>query len=185
MAGKWEQLRERLEVKEANARKQAKPTDATLDKFERDYELPLPGDYRTFVKVFGPGELAGVVRIYAPVGKKKPGDSSTFVDGFREGIDFLSDVFGDPKIIGRAVPFANTIFGDMIVWDPAKKTDEGSHEYEILLLSKERSKIVKLAPNFDTFINKRCLSSEFGKYLDDPEYRPDNTFVEFAALGPK
>jgi hypothetical protein len=184
MASKWERLREKLQIAEGDDRKQVKPTDASLEAFEQLYKITLPLHYREFVKDLGAGELAGIVRIYAPVSRKVPGDLTTFVKGFREAADFLGDAFGDSKLIRRAVPFANTIFGDMIVWDPTKLTDEKTHEYEIYLLGKETSKVRKLAPDFETFIFDRCLSPKLGEYLDYPDYKPQNTFVPFANLKP-
>src|SRR5688572_23714813 len=33
------------------------PTDAELDRFEREFGFRLPRNYRAFIKVFGPGQL--------------------------------------------------------------------------------------------------------------------------------
>lgn len=184
MANGWEQLGAKLQVGKGKGGKLVASTDAALDEFERSFNIKLPLNYRDFVKLFGPGELAGVVRIYAPVGRKQPGDLTTFVKGFREGADFLGEVFSNPKLILRSIPFANTIFGDMIVWDPQKPTDPKAHEYEVCLLAKETSKVSNLAPDFETFIQDRCLSPKLGKYLDYPDYKPENTFVPFASLKP-
>lgn len=180
----WQPLHESLAVTEAPGRASERPTDATLDAFERALGFELPESYREFVKLFGPGELAETVRIYAPVGAKRPGDLDAFVRGFRKGAAFLGEAYGDRALVTRAVPFANTVFGDVIAWDPGAPAGGGRREYPVVFLPDDKSKIVALAPDFRAFIVDRCLSAQFGKYIGEPNYAPARTFVAFGALTP-
>lgn len=181
MSDRWKKLQERLEVR-GGATGANKPTDAELDAFQKAYGFELPDAYREFVKAFGPGELSAYVRIYAPASAGTPGRLAQFVDGVRDAAELLGEKYGDPAFVARMVPFANTLAGDMIAWDPDAVTDAKSHEYGTSVLQKDSSKIVRAASTFTAFID--CvLSPAFGKYVDYPDYEPQDVYVPFPAAG--
>lgn len=181
MSDRWKDLYAKLEIR-AGA-KARKPTDAMLDRFEKAHGFELPDDYRGFAKTFGPGELGAYVRIYTPVPKGSNGDLSELVDMVHEGAEVLSETYGDPKLIERLVPFADTIGGDTIAWDPEAVTDADAHEYAILLLPDDSPKVKRVASDFGEFVDI-CLSTRLGKFIGAKDYEPVESFVPFAAMEP-
>ena len=70
---RWNAVYQSLEVREQpHLKALPKPTDESLDRFEEESDFQLPRSYRTFIKVFGPGELAWEYRFVAPGYPRQP-----------------------------------------------------------------------------------------------------------------
>jgi len=175
----WKTLRGQITVKppKRGAMKQAKA--AALDQFEADFGVKLPASYRAFVEEFGPGEIGGYFRICAPGYNGKSLDLAGLVKLVRENSDVYADQYGDEKLVAGMIPFADTIGGDVIVWNPKKAGGKDTDEYPILLLASGRDKPIKLAATFPEFVTDVCLSDSFGKVIKDPNYRADREFIPY------
>lgn len=180
----WEQLTKSLDVRQPPGQALSKPTDATLDKFESAHKFKLPPSYREFVKVFGPGEIGGYFRIYAPGYGKSGADLGRFVKEIRELEEVFRDRFRQKvRFIKRMVPFADTLGGDIIVWGPSEITDPSS-EYSIYMIFEDRDKIAELARSFPAFVQDVCLSDSFGTLVGDPNYKALRQFIPFGTGTP-
>lgn len=180
----WKQLYQQLDVQGPPGKALKKPGDKDLNAFEARHDFALPSSYREYIKVFGPGELGGYFRIYAPGYPDSGADLDRFVQMIQEIEDVFVETYGEEERVQRMMPFADTLGGDVIAWDPAVVTDPSKKEYTILILRDDSDKILKLAATFPDFIKDICLGSDFAKIIDDPTYEALQTFIPFGTETP-
>jgi hypothetical protein len=137
-----------------------KVTDAALDEFEKKIGVPLPLSYRSFIKLFGPGELAWKYRIYAP------GDPrlNPFVEIASYNQSIAKDLakpgfknWKDLPRLKRMIFFCRTDEAEWIGWDTEDVRDRKKHEYGIYTTTRHRE-VKELADSFEDFILNVCLS---------------------------
>src|SRR5206468_4063398 len=65
----WQEVYDRIEIRYSRWGKPApRPTSEQIDAFEAAYGFKLPPSYRSFLQVFGAGEINSMFRIAAPGG---------------------------------------------------------------------------------------------------------------------
>jgi hypothetical protein len=163
----WENLYQRLVTGEGYEviPPSADRIEVALNRFEGTIGLPLPRSYRAWVHQFGPGELGGYFRIYAPavLDSRHPGyDIEAENANWRDPDGFWASTAA-PEVVARLICFSDTIGGDACFWDPADLQDEAGHEYGIYALSHGSmdAKVNRIATTFKEFIESVCLGSGF------------------------
>ena len=66
MADKWQSLFREIQSTPEGYDPVSPPVVAEIEKFEADFKFRLPGSYRTFISLFGAGELSQEFKILAP-----------------------------------------------------------------------------------------------------------------------
>jgi len=178
----WERLYQRLKIEEPGPDRIAvpKPDDAWLDAYEQRTGFRMPIAYREFIKVFGPGELAGVHTIRAP-GYRLTGHGE-YIRWFNSEIDFdgckdnrvyrtveeTAEIYEEPERITRLIYFASNISGDDYGWDPEDLRDPASREYEIYIVRREEDECARFhAWTFAEFIHKTVFDPELEEAIED------------------
>jgi hypothetical protein len=178
----WKALYDSLEKEKRGKEKPVSPpTDRALNKFERDTGCRLPLSYREFIKAFGPGELGGQFLMKSP-GYKKYGRSADLMSCTTIARSRLPEFCPGPRT-PRIFYFCETIFGDLIGWDPKDVRDAATHEYGIYICVHEFETCDFLVGTFREFINKTCLSKGLAKalHVKPADYEPPTrTFLPFA-----
>jgi hypothetical protein len=146
----------------------SKPTAAALEQFETESGVKLPVDYRSFIRLFGPGELAGEFFLLAPGYPTSNIDLKLHTIEFRRGVQRSPSIrqsFDDPVFVGRLLFFCRTFQGDKFAWDTADVTNQEEHDYRIHLWRHEGEKTEIVAGSFREFIEDLCLGDAyFTKY---------------------
>ncbi len=186
----WKRLQKKLTIKPTYGTPVRKPRDSQLDRFEAEYEFKLPKSYREFVKLFGAGILDGYFRIYSPAhgGTVETLDLVAEWESMRENLDWLAnETFPESSpLLSRAVPFSGTINGDIIVWDPAEKTNSRSHEYTIYIIPRDiGEEITKVADTFREYIEDCCLGDKLAQLFDYSNWDSIWEFVPFGRDRPE
>lgn len=121
--------------------------------------VTLPLGWRTFMARHGPGQLGGYVNLRGMA--KRRGTAMTLADlleVYRDNLDTYEDQYARGRAsevarLHRLVPFADSIGGDVLAWDPGKKPSEDEDvEYPVLLLPQGRKKLVEIASGFDDLV---------------------------------
>jgi hypothetical protein len=158
-----------------------RPGEKEVAAAERKLKHPLPDSYKRFITDFGPGQIGRYFNVRGPgYGPKSDADLAALVKLFREERDTYIDLYGDEDLIDRCIPFADTIGGDIFVWDPAASTARSGVEYDIYLLADDSEEAMKVAASFEAFVNEICLGPAFGKLIGDPNYKPESSFQPFS-----
>jgi len=162
---RWEALRQTLTICENTTLPTLpKPTDAELDRFERDTGFSLPKSYRAFAKVCGPGELAGDFHFTAPGYPKNERSDLAALNAIIRADEprgpnfetFIESFCRDPEQVRRMVFFCGTGYGDWVGWDPEDVQDLVGREYGIYQWhGKQPSKV---ADSFAQFVEVFCLA---------------------------
>jgi hypothetical protein len=145
----------------------SKPTVADLQAFEKEMKVKLPVDYRSFILLFGPGELAGEFFVLSPGYEKTNIDLKHVTLEFRRGLQdrWVRQSFENPEFICSLIFFCRTFHGDRFAWDPQDITDSKQHDYRIHHWLHEAPKTKIVANTFCHFIEDICLGDEyFTKY---------------------
>jgi hypothetical protein len=166
-----------FEVKPPKRGAKKRAPDSALTRFETEFGVPLPPSYREFVVRLGPGEIGRYFRVYAPGYGGKGLDLAALVTLLRENADIYEEQYGDAALVARMIPFADTIGGDVFVWD-TKKAVKG--EYPVVALLNGGTKPVKVAPTFAAFVTDVVLGGRFGKLVKDPEFEVENDFLPYS-----
>jgi hypothetical protein len=159
---RWTALRRTLSIPDnLPAPPLAKPTDATLDRFEAETGFRLPHSYRSFIKVFGPGTLAWDYRIKAP-GYPEQGedvDLGTFNARIKQTLTKKQawQQLADPTQARRVVFFCALGGGDLVGWDPEDIRDRRRREYGIYSWGRKVA-LEFVAGSFTEFIADVCFS---------------------------
>jgi hypothetical protein len=158
-----------------------KPGQKEIAAVERKLKHPLPDGYKKFITHFGPGQIGRYFNIRGPgYGPKSDADLAALVKLFRDLRDTYAELYGDEELIDRCIPFADTIGGDIFVWDPSASTAKIGVEYAIYLLADDSEEARQVASNFESFVNDICLGPAFGELIGDPNYKPESTFQPFS-----
>jgi hypothetical protein len=148
------------------------PTEAELDRFEDAFSLKVPKSYRTFVSVFGPGELAEVFRITVPYCKVRAfdmvNDTTAHQKRFQGQMAWLARrSYDDPDQVARMIIIATTYRGEQYAWDPQAVTDSRSNEYRVHLLRRSTKSPEVIADSYSDFITEYCLGDRFLQFYDE------------------
>jgi hypothetical protein len=186
----WQRLYRRLTANIPTAWKNrprsypgAEPLKAALTEFEKAAGFKLPRSYKTFVKVFGPGELGGYFRICIP-GDQECGDDLATQHELVSATFRTADDLEHGDLLNRLLFFASTIGGETVGWDPLDVTDPRGCEYRVYYVT--RSNTCKaIAPSFPEFVSEICLKNNLYKYFgwknQEPEDWPPQTFLPYPA----
>jgi hypothetical protein len=166
-----------FEVKPPKRGAKKRAPDSALTRFETEFGVPLPPSYREFVERLGPGEFGGYFRVYAPGYGGKGLDLAALVTLLRENADIYEGQYGDAPLVARMIPFADTIGGDVFVWDTGKPV---KGEYPILALISGGTKPIKVAPTFAAFVMDVVLGGRFGKLVKNPDFEAGNDFLPYS-----
>jgi SMI1-KNR4 cell-wall len=177
----WKDLADRLELQLspglAFVRPPAKDIEGGLSACERELGLALPASYRAFVHQFGPGDLSGFFRIYAPPYRGARGRALRFWDITRENEavrepDRWWAGEADPALLTRLVLFGSTGGGDWFFWDTADMRDARAHEYGVYAHQHgdQAGEVEPVAGSFERFVREVCLGR--GYPSSDDEWHP-------------
>jgi hypothetical protein len=140
---------------------------AALQGAEAALGVPLPVQYKGFICQFGPGVLADLFRIYAPV---VPETGCRNFDLVREQELLRSGGYwaekGRPELVARLISFSDTLGGVTIFWDPDDVRGSRTREYGIYVLPRNDlgGKVEELAGSFREFIESVCLGHGFDRF---------------------
>jgi hypothetical protein len=177
----WKDVCMRLDIRSPIGKPFEKPTSAVLGEFERRWKLRLPASYKGFIRLFGAGEIGAYFNICAP---GLPIDCNGSLEGLiqmtrRQHIrEAFVETYRDEAFVDRMIPFADTIGGDVIVWDPKDVRDERNYEFGIYVLPNDAYSIVGIATSFLEFIEQVCLGPKFAK-IAGPRWKPVQQFMPF------
>jgi hypothetical protein len=137
------------------------PTDDQLDAFEAAVHFQLPNSYRSFLKIFGAGELACDFKILAP---GYPAATGYNLQQFNDDptMHFSSDslqVFENPEQVEWLVYFSYTETSELIGWGPEDVRQPRQHEYGIYEVGRSCT-LQLIAVSFSEFVTQVCLSEE-------------------------
>jgi hypothetical protein len=163
----WERLYQRLVADQG--REVVLPPETTiaaaLKQAEAELGVRFPASYKAFIHQFGPGELAGFFRIYAPAVPGCRDYGNHIVKDNREWRHPRSAwaTSGRPELVARLVVFSTTIGGDAFFWDPENVREVRKHEYGIYLLDHGSTdmKVQEAASSFREFVEEVCLDDRF------------------------
>jgi hypothetical protein len=176
-----------------------KPTDLDLDAFEKRNHFRLPLSYRSFVKLFGPGQLAFDFTIRAPGYVKTPqmclsNSAYPLVDIDCFNLDLRSEgplrpevlsEYADPDSrVGRLVFFADNTAGDLVGWDTLELLDAESLESAIYMVLGEEMSIRFLASSFFQFIDTICYDKPSSDAAPSGRREPDYRVFRPASFPP-
>lgn len=150
--------------------------------FEREIGLKLPPTYKSFVKVFGPGEIGGFFRIWIPGDKELNYDLAHEYEETHLGCTQEAASEAD-KFNARFVFFGSTIGGDLVGWDPKDVTDPKGPEYRVHFIARHHRGI-PVASSFVEFVSEVCLGKNLDKlcgWQTPPDY-PPREFLPYAKL---
>lgn len=160
----WGQLYDSLEIRQIPGELVFEPpSESNFEKFEQAFEMILPKSYRRMLTVFGPGEIGRRFTIKAPgyANRWPDVDLAWFTTKWRQR---LFDNVRDDRV-KRLTYFCETIWSDLVGWDPSDIRDATGQEYGIYICIHERDTCDYLTDSFDTFINQICLGEGFREFL--------------------
>jgi hypothetical protein len=148
------------------------PSDAELERFEREFGFRLPQDYRAFIKVFGPGQLTHDFR-FRSAGCRVAGTGEA-AERFNEHVDLVAlnevlrevhanrDAMDGPYSpqARRLVYFADNTAGDYVGWDPLDVRDDAAGEYGVYMVRREDGGALLRAASFAEFVERECLDDD-------------------------
>jgi SMI1 / KNR4 family (SUKH-1) len=163
----WNELYEDLQIL-VNPRlvPVAKPTTDDIAKFETRTGFSLPGTFKEFILVFGPGILAKEFHIAAPTCKTSSFDLLALnEERFSQGPETEPAVWSPfPKStqLERLVAFCQTTLGnDRFGWDPEAITNSNLLEYAVFFHRRLEKRPKQVADSFGEFIDNLCLGDDF------------------------
>ncbi len=177
----WQQLLQRIEIVQPPSKPQKKPTRKDMAECEKSLGFHFPESYKSFVRQIGAGEISEYFNIFAPgYSEKRSGSLEALIDLVRKEAvsESLVEVYGDEAFVRRMIPFADTIGGDLFVWDPEDCRDDCTHEYGIFVFPDDRSTIIQMAASFVEFIDEVCLGDKF-RLIAGPSWCAVSQFTPF------
>jgi hypothetical protein len=183
----WRRLYERLTADLPADDEPAHPGVDVVDRATKQFESAtghkLPRSYKTFAKVFGPGELGGSFRIWIPGDKECGYDLAT---EHRLAAETHSSADDDEQgaLLTRLLFFASTIGGEFVGWNPLDITDPITAEYRVYYVTRN-AKAMGVAASFPEFVAEICLKNRlhefFGWQNQEPPDWPPQTFLPYRA----
>ena len=163
----WHRLHDEIVQDSGDDELVPSPTDEALNHFEADFQMRLPRDYRSFIKLFRPGELAEHYLLFAPycIGSSTF-DMTQFNNNYRREFDeseVMRDSFVDPAAIRRLIFFCRTVDNDYYAWDPADGSGKSPYELPIHFLRRLGESTFIIASTFREFVLSYCLRRVLGK----------------------
>jgi len=171
----WEKFSKTLKIWREEDWEYVPPTPVEdLERFEREWDLPLPESYKAFLQTFGPGELARVFRFMAPYCPDKSADLVPLNRGIRKDIlkgeTYDSRAEEDPDRMLGLLYISNSFYTDHeFVFDTADVTDNAKHEYAVYHVPRScSSPLFKVADCFTGFIEDFCLGDDYERLFQCP-----------------
>jgi hypothetical protein len=132
---------------------------AGLDAYERQTGFALPGSYRSFCRVFGPGDVGGwysvAVPAYGgPARNRHRYDLTAKTAAYRDGREWV-EYAADPRQFEQAVIFADDCTGAVFFCDPAEVTVRDAHERAVYVVWRDWTQ-ERVSDTFGEFV-KICL----------------------------
>jgi hypothetical protein len=158
----WKDLYRSLTIERPSEGVLPKPTEIAIKSFEKKQKLKLPSTYRSFIKVFGPGELAWEYRLTAPGYSEQRWtiDLEKFNAQVKGQLTkHALKKYSSPERALRMLYFCRSSAGDLIGWDVTEISNPKTHDYSIYVLSGPGSP-KKLVDSFSEFINDVCLGKD-------------------------
>src|SRR5262245_197191 len=153
-----------------------KPTAVLLDQFEKTRGLSLPTSYRQFVTMFGPGELAGLYRIAAPMPIPTGHGLAAFDRNLPgEPDDRLLETFGPQEVTGKLVFFGASGGGDFFGWMTDEETDRKANEYAIYRF--DFAPMKRICKSFEDWVKNYVMKANRARRWT-PEYKFSRFQVE-------
>lgn len=143
---------------------------SALDAYERETRFKLPASYRSFCRVFGPGDVGDWFSVSVP-GFKAPAkdrwkyDLAAKTAYYRAGLDW-AEYSADPEQFARSVVFADDCTGAMFLWDPAEATSPEAHECAVYAVWRDWTQ-ERVSDTFVGFIDI-CLHHGSRTLYDEP-----------------
>jgi hypothetical protein len=133
-------------------------TEAHLRAFEKRKRVVLPSDYRAFAKTFGAGTLGGFVRIAAPTERPRAFNLRHFDKLWDTVRDAQCETYGERhrELFERAILFADSVGGDLFVWDTGAPSD-GGHDWPIVVLPRSGTRLLRVRGGIRDFLGKWCM----------------------------
>lgn len=177
----WERLAKRLPRIDSIGPARRNPDAAKLDRHEKRTKLALPASYRAYCEVFGEGTFCGYFNVHVPGGRLE-----SFQEEASGRKEFVGEHYG--AWAERLVPFADTVGGDIVAWDPEVVTRKKDRELAVYVLPRDADEPVRAADTFRhlverVFLHPDRLGDLLG-FVDDgeplpvdfePSFRPPGT----------
>jgi SMI1 / KNR4 family (SUKH-1) len=153
-------------------------TPESLDAFEAEVGAPLPPSYRDFAVLFGPGQLAGLFKLRAPVGTEhQNADLRPLNAEWRQLVaeqGWYLQGAPDPAHLRRLLFFCETDGGNDYCWDPRDGSAHEEHEYPVRFKGRLERETEVVASSFFEFVSDYCfVNGAQPDWFDDPETNPD------------
>ncbi len=179
----WLGLRKKLSVQVPANRCVIRTSIRECRQFEQRTDFSLPASYLTYIQEIGGGTARHYFQIYCPNPLPKEISLEHRIREIR-GSKLLAEIYGEPELIERMIPFGDTITGDIFVWDPAQRHGRKRLEYAILVLPRDSRRTVVLTDSFSDFVKNYVFGRKFEEVVCggvDPEstltfdYKPFTT----------
>jgi len=175
----WQDLYDQIATEYVIHRPPSTKIDAALNECEYSLGINLPASYRAFIHQFGPGELLGWFRMYAPLidGESGASDALDIVNQHEmwQDPDGYWASTADPELVNRLVFCCDTGGGDAYFWDPNDVCDAQRNEYALYELphSGINADVIRVADCFVDFINDFCLKTTWTKLVSEDRQTQD------------
>jgi hypothetical protein len=126
-----------------------KPTARDVKQLEREIGSRLPDSFKSFIRTFGVGDLAGFFKVYGFAPSDDKASLVTAGDQHRANLEHLEEPFHAAGVDRRLVVFSTTYGGDVIGWDVEQET---AGEFAVVGLPRFRHTVVPVAPTFPGFV---------------------------------
>jgi len=146
-----------------------------LERFEREWDIPLPESYKAFLRVFGPGELAEVFQIMSPYCPEKHMDLVGINSNNRQYMlqnpEYIDDSTPESTAqLKRALRITQSFYThEIYVFDPLDISDISGNEYAVYYAPGFPSEpLVRVADCFTEFIEEYCLGDRYEQIRECP-----------------
>lgn len=176
----FERIKLRLEVKVKKGTQKVVLKKTSIRQCERAIQFSFPKSYHEFLLLIGPGTFRGYFFIDGP---KVPGSNNKGIVSrtkMTRGNSVLADVYEDPEVVGRMIPFGDTVAGDILFWDPTDITNRKQDEHGIFVLPRDSYSVIRLSSTFLGFFRDVCFGHGFEDLVigtRDPEWKLDYEFI--------
>ena len=180
----FERLKLKLEAKIKKGMQKVVLNKTSIRKCERALEFSFPNSYHEFLLSIGPGTFRRYFFIDGPKVQGSNNKGITSRIKMTRGNSVLADVYEDAEVIGRMIPFGDTIAGDIFFWDPSDVTNRKQNEYGVFVLPRDSYRITRVSSTFLGFFRDVCFGHGFEDLVigaRDPEWKIDYEFMPVCA----
>lgn len=170
---KWQNLLSTLELTDGDETEIL--NRSALKRFESEYCMVLPGEYKHFCEVFGTGILGNFIRIYCP--SRSLIDSQDIVSGMIEQLNRYpsSNAERDQnylELLRTSFRFGDDAWGSAIIFWDLRSYSEVDDSYDIYYAAwemPETDNAIFICRNFFDFVQNFCFGTKAYEILPDPE----------------